>query len=118
MPNRDAIDTRIIEEVRNGTSTYGSNGFIDSPSVVGGWPSLESGTAPTDTDHDGMPDDWETENGLNKDDPEDGKIITADGYSNLEHYLNSITGTHTTGINNNDVDAGGLHSVLTLGYRW
>ena len=36
-----------------------------------------------------MPDYWETANGLNPNDAEDGKIITNDGYSNLEHYLNS-----------------------------
>jgi len=33
LPNRDTIDTRIIEEVRNGTATYGDNGFVNSPSV-------------------------------------------------------------------------------------
>jgi hypothetical protein len=44
---------------------------------------------PVDTDKDGIPDDWEDANDLDKNNEEDGKIITADGYSNLEHYLNS-----------------------------
>ena len=36
-PKRDSIDKRIIEEVRNGTATYGNNGIITTPSDVGGW---------------------------------------------------------------------------------
>ena len=30
LPRRDSIDARIIEEVRNGTATYGRNGIITS----------------------------------------------------------------------------------------
>ena len=41
-----------------------------------------------DSDHDGMPDEFELANGLNPNDPSDGPRIAADGYSNLEHYLN------------------------------
>lgn len=39
--NRDAVDKRIINEVKNGTTTYkGANypGIIDSQETVGGWP--------------------------------------------------------------------------------
>jgi len=90
FPNRDAIDLRIIDEVRDGTATYG-NGFVTSPSTVGGWPVLDSGTPPTDTDHDGMPDDWEIANGLNKDIPDDrNDTIGNGGYTNLEIYMNSL----------------------------
>ena len=89
FPNRDAVDARIIEEVRNGTATYGS-GFISSPTTVGGYPTLATGTAPTDTDHDGMSDDWETANGLNINDPADRNEIGEGGYTNLENYINSI----------------------------
>ncbi len=35
-------------------------GMIDSQNDVGGWPNLESAPAPKDSDHDGMPDEWET----------------------------------------------------------
>ncbi len=90
FPNRDAIDKRIIEEVRNGTATFGDNGFISSPSEVGGHPVLLGGTAPIDTDHDGMPDDWETAHGLNLSDSGDRNDIGAGGYTNLEIYLNSL----------------------------
>lgn len=47
----------LSEEVPSGTSTYG-DGIVVSPSDVGGWPQLKSTEAPTDTDHDGMPDEW------------------------------------------------------------
>ncbi|MHC4173081.1 MAG: pectate lyase family protein [Planctomycetota bacterium] len=89
-PNRDNIDRRIIEEVRNGTATYGNNGIITYPSDVGGWPELKSTTAPTDTDHDGMPDEWETKKGLNPKNAADRKNVAADGYTMLEKYINSI----------------------------
>jgi pectate lyase len=86
-PIRDAVDLRIRDEVENGTGQ-----IIDSQTEVGGWPEygmpLEE-DIPPDSDSDGMPDYWELDNDLNPNDPEDGKIISDDGYSNLEHYLNS-----------------------------
>jgi hypothetical protein len=89
-PNRDSIDRRIIEEVRNGTAAYGNNGIITTPSDVGGWPNLQGGPAPVDSDHDGMPDAWETKKGLIPNDAADGNKVAADGYTMLEKYLNSI----------------------------
>jgi pectate lyase len=102
FPNRDAVDARIIEEVRNGTATYGNNGIIDSPSDVGGWPTLATGTAYADSDHDGMADDWESENGLNPDNADDRNTVGDEGYTKLEEYLNSLVeqSTITTGAGN------------------
>jgi hypothetical protein len=74
LPRRDAVDERILAEVRTGTATSGrsfsggGNGIIDSPTDVGGWPELKSAPAPPDSDHDGMPDDWEKQFGLNAQD--------------------------------------------------
>lgn len=65
-------------------------GIIDSQEDVGGWPLLKSAPAPTDSDHDGMPDEWEKKNGLNPNDPADGNTVNEDGYTNLEKYLNSL----------------------------
>lgn len=90
LPKRDAVDERIIEEVRTGTTNYGDNGIIDSPSEVGGWPELASTPALTDSDHDGMPDEWEKQNSLNPNDASDRNTIASDGYTMLEKYLNSI----------------------------
>ncbi|MEX0329800.1 MAG: polysaccharide lyase family 1 protein [Puniceicoccaceae bacterium] len=91
FPKRDSIDNRIIEEVRTGTATYGNNGLIDSQDEVGGYPVLESLPAPVDTDKDGMPDDWESDHGLNPDDPSDRNgDLDGNGYTNLEEYLNGL----------------------------
>ncbi len=94
LPKRDALDTRIIQEVRTGTATYGGvwgegKGIIDSQKTVGGWPQLVSTTPPVDSDHDGMPDEWELERGLDPNDVNDGKEDRdGDGYTNVEEYLN------------------------------
>jgi hypothetical protein len=85
LPKRDATDARIIQDVKNGTGR-----IINREFEVGGFPELKSAEAPVDTDHDGMPDTWETEKGLKLNDAADGKIITASGYSNLELYLNNL----------------------------
>lgn len=104
LPKRDSVDTRIIQEVRNGTATYEGiyktmkrvanktkiTGIIDSQNDVGGWPELKSLPAPEDADHDGMPDTWETANGLNPNDAQDRNRVGEDGYTMLERYLNSI----------------------------
>lgn len=94
LPKRDAVDKRIIEEVRNGTATFGNNGIIDSQEDVGDWPELESGTAPTDSDSDGMPDEWEKKYGLNPNDAADNaQDKDGDGYTNVEEYLNGTDPT-------------------------
>ena len=59
--------------------------------VEGGWPVLKSGDGPADGDHDGMPDAYESANGLSPTDPADANgDSVGDGYTNLERYLNSI----------------------------
>lgn len=104
---RDAVDNRIVSEATNGTFTYtGSNGstkgLIDTQSDVGGWPAYNSTTAPTDTDNDGMPNSWETANGLNSSNASDGILYTlSPTYTNLEVYINGLVGTITTNQNQN-----------------
>jgi hypothetical protein len=84
-PHRDGVDERLVREVRAG------NGKIPvHENDVGGYPAYQAGTALLDSDHDGIPDDWEKAHGLNPNDPADAGRITADGYTNLEHYLNSL----------------------------
>lgn len=89
QPKRDSVDTRIIKEVSTGQPTVGKGVLMD-PADVGGWPTLSSSEAPPDGDHDGIPNSWEEANGLDPNNEADGKKLQADGYSNLEHYLNSI----------------------------
>lgn len=97
LPRRDSIDIRIVKEVKTGTATYGGiwgagSGIIDSQSQVGGYPKYHSTPAPKDTDHDGMPDDWEIAHGLNLSNPDDRNgDPDGDGYTNLEEYLNRLS---------------------------
>ncbi len=86
-PTRDAIDQRIIDCVRGRT---GSSRI----STTGPWPDLASGAPvpPLDSDHDGMPDGWETAHGLDPSDLRDGAAIAKNGYTNLENYLNELAG--------------------------
>ncbi len=82
---RDAVDERIVNDVIQGTGK-----IIDDPSQVGGWPALDPGTPPQDSDHDGMPDKWEIANSFNPNDPSDGpRDRDGNGYTNVEEYLNS-----------------------------
>ncbi|HPD26651.1 MAG TPA: T9SS type A sorting domain-containing protein, partial [Candidatus Marinimicrobia bacterium] len=78
---------RIIQDVINTTGHS-----IDSTSVQpeGGWPLLSSLPAPTDTDHDGMPDDWEIAHSLNPTDAADRNLLDENGYTRLENYLNDL----------------------------
>ena len=93
LPRRDPVDKRIIEIVRTGKPTY-KNGIIDIPSDVGGWPQYKSAAAPVDSDHDGMPDNWERQFGLKWDDSSDSsKDADDDGYTNIEEWLNGTDPT-------------------------
>ena len=85
LPKRDIVDRRIVNDVKNRTGR-----IISSQEDVGGWPMLKSEAAPVDSDRDGMPDDWENKNNLNKENPDDRNILDSDGYTMLEKYLNSI----------------------------
>lgn len=95
----DDVDKRIIANVRNGDYTAdGSNGsekgLIDKASDVDGWPEYKKETGPKDTDSDGIPDEWETANGLNPKSKADGsKYTLSKTYTNLEVYLNSLVET-------------------------
>lgn len=102
--SRDALDKIIIEDARNNTAKAGTgannrSGFIDTPADVvypegteldGPLPVLKSSAAKTDTDGDGIPDEWETANGLDPNDAADGAKATSAGFTNLEVYINSL----------------------------
>jgi pectin methylesterase-like acyl-CoA thioesterase len=106
--HRDAVEQRVADEAANGTTHYAGSlakGIIDTESEAEGFYDYSTDyVTPTDTDGDGMPDDWETAHGL---DPAvaDNNLLNADGYTALEVYLNELMGeeqdTHfsTTGLN-------------------
>ena len=51
---------------------------------------MSAGTAPTDTDGDGMPDSWESDNGTNPNVADNNGDLDSDGYTNIEEYINSL----------------------------
>ncbi len=75
---------------RLGNDSY-KYGIITDPAQMGGYPEYK-GEPRLDSDGDGMPDDWETANGLNPNDPSDANgDCTGDGYTNIEKYINGIS---------------------------
>lgn len=105
---KDAIDTRIAKETKDGSYTYqGSNGStkglidtqtdVDDGTWVNGWPvykaTEEQISALRDADSDGIPNTVEEAWGLNKSDPKDASEYTLDPdkrYTNLEMYLHYL----------------------------
>jgi|GEM_PF-999706 len=91
-PNRDSVDAQIVQDVATGTAAWGINGILTYPTDAGGgWPTLATGTPPTDTDHDGMPDSWEIAHSLDPNNATDRNYYTLNPlYTNLEVYLNEL----------------------------
>jgi len=112
LPKRDAVDARIVNDVRTGKIFYIDNtansngskwvkhrlpddsykqGIITDVSQVGGYPEYK-GTPYKDSDNDGMPDAYEVKHGLNPHDAKDAYAYPKNGggYTNIEIYLNSI----------------------------
>jgi hypothetical protein len=96
---RDTVDVRILSNVVN--RVFGP--YLHSQSEVGGWPALNTYNVPVDTDRDGMPDYWETANGLNPN-TANNNHTNSDGYTDLEQYLNWLAGLHAVGTANHFLD--------------
>ncbi|AZU04115.1 hypothetical protein X907_1583 [Glycocaulis alkaliphilus] len=82
---RDAIDTRVIEEVRTRT------GFIpDSADDVGGWVDVTHGDPRTDSNGDGIPDEWLLSQGIDPTGESRANETDESGYTLIERWLNSL----------------------------
>ena len=90
---RDSIDQKAINDFNNGT---GRNSLLDE-ALLGGYPTYSAGVGYTDTDWDGIADAWETAHGLNPTNAADGPQLAANGYSNLENFLNELAGDEVSG---------------------
>ena len=90
---RDALDNRLVYQIDNGTGN-----FVNDETESGGFETRTFTSTIADTDNDGLPDTWEDAHSLNKNDPSDSTRIIKDeasrynGYTNLEVYLNDLTG--------------------------
>ncbi|MBQ7297314.1 MAG: polysaccharide lyase [Alistipes sp.] len=114
FPKRDAVDTRMMKQVKTGKIFYAKDakehqplyvkrrlpadsykqGIITDPQQVGGLPTYKSVVGPVDSDKDGMPDQWEEKYGLNPNDASDANgDLSGDGYTNIEKYINGIDPT-------------------------
>src|SRR3989338_1567855 len=88
---RDAVDIRVIQSVRDGTRGHNGSGYISSPADVGGWPTLAAGTPCADDYHDGMPNVWEQQRGLNLNQNDSAGYALDSNYTNIEMYINGPT---------------------------
>lgn len=114
FPKRDAVDTRMMKQVKTGKIFYAKDakehqplyvkrrlpadsykqGIITDPQQVGGLPTYKLVVGPVDSDKDGMPDQWEEKYGLNPNDASDANgDLSGDGYTNIEKYINGIDPT-------------------------
>ena len=93
-PNkRDQVDSLVVADLKS----LGKSGQLWTTQTAtnlgnSGYGTLSTtGTAPVDTDKDGMPDAWETKYGLNPNDPSDATgDFDKTGYTNIEKYINGI----------------------------
>ena len=91
LPYRDYADCYMIDEVMS----FGKKGALISTekTLPYGAPStwtVWAGEKPADADGDGMPDEWEQQNGTNPN-ANDAMTIADNGYANIENYINSIS---------------------------
>jgi pectate lyase len=87
LPARDSGDTRIIDNL-----VARAGKFLNADEII--WPELQGGVAPLDSDQDGMPDSWElTFFGHALDGGTSDGDHDADGYTNVEEYLNGTDPT-------------------------
>lgn len=84
--NPDAVDQRLLNQVREGSGP--SRRPVADENEVGGFPSIEQGTACDDRDRDGMPDVWELAHALNPDLDDSAEYDLDPDITNIEVYLN------------------------------
>lgn len=94
---RDPMDRRLLSPIAQNTiapqAVNATDFFNDAFQLDFTTPPMP----PTDTDNDGMPNDWETTNGLNPNVQDHNgtqlskKFTGVEGYTNLECYLNELS---------------------------
>ena len=103
---RDQMDGLIVSQAQTlgsgttglGAGTRGPDGALYTSEAQtglgnGGFGTITGGTAPLDTDHDGIPDYWERAMGWNTNSA-DSMTIGSDGYAHVEDYINWLADAH------------------------
>lgn len=80
----DAVTRRTVQEVVNGTGSWGRTPQDD---LLAG---LTPGQPPRDGDGDGLPDDWENANGLDAANGADHAKVMPSGYTAIEQYAGEL----------------------------
>ncbi|MDE6034990.1 MAG: carbohydrate-binding protein [Ruminococcus sp.] len=100
---RTAIDKQCAEETLNGTGSCSGTAEYDATKtdldkykiqcgVTYEYPQAILTKEITDSDNDGMPDEWEIARGLDPNDSSDYKgDYCGQGYMNIEYYINDLT---------------------------
>jgi hypothetical protein len=95
LPIRDSVDTAIIQEYEDGTSTAP----VSTMTYPDDWPTYTTANDnPTDTDSDGMPDSWENDNGTPISVPNNNAFTFDPNYTDLEIYLQDLAGDSEPGV--------------------
>jgi len=84
VANRDSQDARVIAQYQaNGPGNFFTGQFNA--------PSIPAGSACSESEHDGIPDQWKQANGLSTTDSTLYKQTAPNGYTYLENYLNGTS---------------------------
>lgn len=89
VANRDSVDTRLISQYQNNTG-ISALAVTENSAGIGGFPTIAAGTPCTDSDHDGMPDEYEIARGFNANNAADRNTVAGNGYTNLQNYLEGL----------------------------
>jgi len=118
LPYRDQSDCYLIDELMS----FGLKGALISneETLPIGAPDTWDWfacTKPTDTDNDGMPDAWENANGTDPN-ANDATVKAANGYLNIENYINSITVADRQYFLRKPITLGATSTTTTLTITW
>ncbi len=90
---RDNVDALYVDDLRTCDSApyLFASSWTSTVAQSGGWANLTQGAAKTDSDNDGMPDDWERRfTNTNPNVWDANADADGDGYPNIEEYLNAL----------------------------
>jgi hypothetical protein len=100
---RDPVDRQLIRSVINHLNwSINTQADVVLNGQVG-YPTLPAGTAPLDSNQDGVPDDWADANGFDPFSTDNAhqlnRVFAPSGYSYLEEYIHSLTPSAYTPTN-------------------